>query len=240
MDNRANINLAIIILSLVFSLCSCKAKKHVQSEGNYVHGLEEGEWKFYDSAGVVQEKGRFKGGFLTGPWEFYYDSVKSIINWHPVACQINKDLTVSLPSFYEISENKKNIDLYAFNPKQPNNNFFFSFYPKPIKYTLYELVKSGHEEVQANAPIIDYSIQKAENDSGIFYSNYFVITNPKDSTTWLMYDYLAERSNYIIDVVYKTEFELPATHKMIFTDVLMHSTYKGARLLDPNLKVWEL
>ena len=54
------------------------ANGNQQSTGLYEHGLEQGEWKYFDQSGAIEAKGPFVDGKLHGNWTFYYSDGESV------------------------------------------------------------------------------------------------------------------------------------------------------------------
>ncbi len=206
--------------------------KVVREEGKIHNGLEEGRWSYYDINGKLQESGSYSGGYKIGTWEFSYDSVPISIKWEKTRSNKDSSLLLSLPSSLKV-ENTSAYDFYASNPNEVFEDLILVIHKKNEGVTIDSLNALTHESIKTSVEVIDYSVQKAKSGDNIFYSNYYVVKRPASDDVYLLYIYIANKGNVILDVAYKTKYHLPLTQKMLFSNILFHSFYDGVRFLDP-------
>ncbi len=83
-----------------------KEQRKIKIKGEMEKGNQNGEWKYFDTNGIVVQQGIYQNGLFSGNWEYNYDSMNCTINWKILS--IN-NFKFSLPnSFYLYNINKQN------------------------------------------------------------------------------------------------------------------------------------
>lgn len=235
----------IYCLSLLLNSCNKledyheyydKENKNLRIEGKFdkVSGLEEGDWKYYDSLGHLTEYGTIQNGFLVDTWHYKNNILKEIsINWNVYYDSIN-NIKCNYPKDFNIV---KNADfLFAASNKDSVNKINLlintvQLQPEETSEMYKNTIIASAKETYS---ITSYKCQYQKTANG---EEYFYFEFPVDGKGKIFHIFKNNKQNLITEINCFASSDNIEMGYRVFTGVLLHTFLKNVRFFSPLTKI---